>query len=112
MGQEQAIATLGNPPTPKKNWGPFFLGGGLFLCGGIFATFLSLWKSFCPCGGLICPYGGLFGLPPRSTKFSVGGHNNTILSTITYNNNNNNNKNLYLYSKYTNINYNSLYTTR
>ena len=28
------------------------------------------------------------------------------------NNNNNNNKNLYSYSKYTNINYNSLYTTR
>ena len=27
-------------------------------------------------------------------------------------NNNNNNKNLYSYSKYTNINYNSLYTTR
>ena len=34
-----------------------------------------------------------------------------LLSIHVYNNNNNN-KNLYSYSKYTNINYNSLYTTR
>ena len=34
------------------------------------------------------------------------------ISTVYNNNNNNNNKNLYSYSKYTNINYNSLYTTR
>ena len=35
-----------------------------------------------------------------------------LINIFSCNNNNNNNKNLYSYSKYTNINYNSLYTTR
>ena len=51
-----------------------------------------------------------------STKFRVtnGVKQGGILSPVLFNNNNNNNKkkNLYSYSKYTNINYNSLYTTR